>query len=124
MHYEFKVNENVLIPRPETELMVEDVLETAKKNKFKTVLDLCTGSGCIAVSLAKSGVFDSVTASDISIKALETAKENAVINEATGIDFIVSDLFEKFDIEKFDIIVSNPPYLTQEEYSKAAPELK
>lgn len=124
MHYEFKVNENVLIPRPETELMVENVLETSKEHKFETALDLCTGSGCIAVSLARSGVFESITASDISINALETAKENALINEADGITFIESDMFEKFDIEKFDIIVSNPPYLTQEEYSKAAPELK
>lgn len=124
MDYEFKVNNSVLIPRPETELMVEEVLATAKEHKYKTVLDLCTGSGCIAVSLAKGRVFESVTASDISAAALDTAKENAVINEAEKIVFIQSDLFENFEYEKFDIIVSNPPYVTEEEYSKAAPELK
>jgi len=116
--YEFKVNENVLIPRPETENLVEEVL----KSGGNSVLDLCAGSGCIAVALAKSGKFKEVLASDISPKALDIAKFNAKANGAEII-FLISDIFEDIGQKKFDIIVSNPPYVSDDEYLGLEPEL-
>jgi len=124
MDFEFKVNENVLIPRPETELLVEEVLKTASKENKKSVLDMCTGSGCIAVSLAKLGKLENITASDISKKALELAKENAALNGADNIEFIESDMFGGFRGKKFDIFISNPPYVAESEYENLEPELK
>ncbi|AKL98044.1 peptide chain release factor N(5)-glutamine methyltransferase [Endomicrobium proavitum] len=121
MQYEFKVNKNVLIPRAETELLVEEVLKIDGK---KIVLDLCAGSGCIAVSLAKSGKFEKITAADISKNALEIAKENAIYNRAPNTEFILSDMFESLKDKKFDIIVSNPPYVSETEYKTLEPELK
>jgi release factor glutamine methyltransferase len=124
MGFEFKVDKNVLIPRPETEILVEVTLKIARKKNTKSVLDLCTGSGCIAVSLAKSGVFEDIVASDVSINALAIAKENALINNVFNIKFIESDIFEKIPDCKFDMIVSNPPYVTEYEYTDLEPELK
>ncbi|WP_343209201.1 peptide chain release factor N(5)-glutamine methyltransferase [Anaerolentibacter hominis] len=102
----FRVNPSVLVPRQDTEVLVETVLHVCGN---KHVLDLCTGSGCIAVSLAKLGGCASVTASDISAEALSVAKENAAINQVP-VRFVMSDLFEKIE-NSFDIIVSNPPYI-------------
>ncbi|MDR2437656.1 MAG: peptide chain release factor N(5)-glutamine methyltransferase [Endomicrobium sp.] len=125
MDFEFKVNANVIIPRPETELLVELALKVAKEENKKSVLDLCTGSGCIAVSLAKLGSFEEVAASDISVNALSVAKENAQINNIfSEIKFIESDIFNKISDYKFDMIVSNPPYVSQSEYDNLEPELK
>ena len=124
MDFEFKVNNNVLIPRPETEILVENVLDFAKINKCESVLDLCTGSGCIAVSLAKMGDFKEITASDISFDSLFVAKENAALNFVNSIDFLLSDMFEALDNMKFDCIVSNPPYVSKKEYKNLEPELK
>jgi release factor glutamine methyltransferase len=124
MDFEFKVDKNVLIPRPETELLVELALKIAKEENKKSVLDLCTGSGCIAVSLAKLGNFKEVMASDVSGNALAVAKENAQINNVSKIKFIESDIFKKISDYKFDMIVSNPPYVTQSEYVDLEPELK
>jgi release factor glutamine methyltransferase len=125
MDFEFKVNANVIIPRPETELLLDLALKIAKEENKKSVLDLCTGSGCIAISLAKLGNFEEVTASDISINALSVAKENAQINNVFyKIKFIESDIFNKIAGHKFDMIVSNPPYVTQSEYANLEPELK
>ena len=117
MGLEFKVNENVLIPRPDTEILVEEVL----KYKPSTVLDIGTGSGAIAVSLAHYGV-KSVTACDISDKALETAKENAAYNN-TDVEFIKSDLFENIS-KKFDAIVSNPPYIRKDVIPSLMPQVR
>lgn len=112
MKLEFFVNENVLVPRADTEILVEEAMQIIKENKLKTVLDLCTGSGAIAVSIAKYLPNAKVYASDISKKALEVAKINAENNDvADRIKFIKSDLFEKLEGMKFDIIVSNPPYI-------------
>lgn len=122
MDFEFKVNRNVLIPRPETELLVEEVLKSS--NKKGKVLDMCTGSGCIAISLAKYGEYDSITASDISKEALALASENALINEVFNIDFIESDMFNNLQGKHFDILVSNPPYISETEYGKLEEELK
>jgi release factor glutamine methyltransferase len=124
MGFELKVDKNVLIPRPETEILVEVALKIAKEKNKKSVLDLCTGSGCIAISLAKLGVFEDIVASDISVNALAIAKENVLINNASNIKFIESDIFEKIPDCKFDMIVSNPPYVTEYEYADLEPELK
>jgi release factor glutamine methyltransferase len=124
MCLEFKVDKNVLIPRPETELLVELALKIAKEKDKKVVLDLCTGSGCIAVSMANLGKFEYIVASDISVNALAIAKENAQINNALSIKFIESDIFEKITDNKFDMIVSNPPYITESEYIALDSELK
>lgn len=107
--YKIKVDERVLIPRPETELLTEQVLRTAEQGN--KVLDLCTGSGCIAIALAKKGAEKEliVTASDISADALALAQENAKRNGA-DIKFIESDLLDGVR-GKFNIIVCNPPYI-------------
>ena len=108
MDFEFKVNENVLIPRPETELLVEQVVSYIKDSSVK-VLDMCTGSGCIAISIDKMCANATVTAVDISNKALEVAQENNENNQGR-VTFVQSDLFENIN-ETYDIIVSNPPYI-------------
>lgn len=108
MDLEFVVNKDVLIPRPETELLVEQVVSYIKDNKVK-VLDMCTGSGCIAVSVDRMCANADVTAVDISEKALKVAGENNIRNEGR-VTFVQSDLFENI-YETYDIIVSNPPYI-------------
>ncbi len=112
MGYEFFVNKSVLIPRPDTEVLVETVLKTSEKENFKSIMDMCTGSGCIAVSLALNGI-KSVTACDISQSALKTAVKNAEYNNILDkICFIQGDLFQNVDKSlKFDAVVSNPPYI-------------
>ena len=115
MKLNFYVDENVLIPRQDTEILVEEVIDITKKIKAKKILDLCTGSGAIAVSLAKYIDNCEVTALDISPKALEIAKLNAKNNEVENkITFIESDIFGNLPLEKYDIIVSNPPYIKKE----------
>ena len=107
----FFVDENVLVPRPETELCVEKCLEFMYGKKDLKVLDIGTGSGCIAVSLAKMTENARFTAVDISPKALDVARKNAEnIGVLPKIDFVLSNVFENIS-EKFDIIVSNPPYI-------------
>ena len=132
---EFIVNEDVFIPRPETEILVNtaiDVISEIKEEKGEArILDLCTGSGCIAISLAarllspaspdkikgltKGAADCKIFASDISEKALSIARENAVINGvADKVAFIKSDLFENIE-GGFDVIVANPPYIAKHE---------
>lgn len=125
MGYEFFVDENVLIPRPDTEVLVETVLKTAQKENFQNVIDMCTGSGCIAVSLALNGI-KSVTACDISFGALSTAKKNAEYNNASDkIQFVQGDLFENVDkSQKYNAIVSNPPYIPTEDISNLMREVR
>lgn len=106
----FQVDERVLIPRPETEELVELILAENPKTELK-VLDIGTGSGAIAVSLKESCPLWQVTASDLSVDALELARENAKLNQV-DISFIQSDVFENIS-GSFDIIVSNPPYISE-----------
>ena len=109
----FFVNQDVLIPRPDTECLVDVALRIGKKENWKTILDLGTGSGCIAIALAKSLPQVKVVALDISAKALEIASRNAIANKvADRVSFVQGDLFAP--LEKglmFDAIVSNPPYI-------------
>ena len=112
MKLSFFVDKNVLIPRQDTEILVEEVIKIAKKINARKVLDLCTGSGAIAVSLAKYLPQAEITAIDISNDALKIAKKNAISNNVQNqITFISSDMFTNLSEEKFDIIVSNPPYI-------------
>ena len=112
MKLNFFVDENVLIPRQDTEILVEETIKIAQKIKAKKILDLCTGSGAIAVSLAKYLPQSEITAIDISNEALKIAKKNAINNQVEKqITFISSDMFTNLNDEKFDIIVSNPPYI-------------
>ncbi len=112
MKLSFFVDKNVLIPRQDTEILVEEVINIAKKINAKKILDLCTGSGAIAVSLARYLPQAEITAIDISNDALKIAKKNAISNNVQNqITFISSDMFTNLSEEKFDIIVSNPPYI-------------
>ncbi len=118
--YKINVDERVLIPRPETEILVEKALKSIKKENV--VLDLCTGSGAIAIAIQKeSGA--SVVAVDISQDALNLASENAVNNSA-NITFIQSDLFDGLNGQKFDVIVSNPPYIKRDDISSLQKEVR
>ena len=123
MKMDFFVDENVLIPRPDTEILVEEVIKIAQKYNSPRILDLCTGSGAIAISLKKVVPNADITAVDISEKALEIAQKNAKKLE-TKINFLKSDLFDKLDNKKFDIIVSNPPYIRKDEIKKLSEEVQ
>lgn len=123
MGLSFKVDENVLIPRQDTELLVEKAIEyiNSCKGKIK-VLDMCTGSGCIAISIARYCPRAEIVAVDISKKALKIAKENVIINNV-DIKLIESDLFDEVD-GTFDLIVSNPPYIESSVVSTLMPEVR
>lgn len=131
----FKVNREVLIPRPETEFLVEEAIhslgerDVGGEGRDITVLDLCTGSGCIAISIARELPYSRVYAVDISEGALEAARENA---ERHGVEdraiFLPGDLFEGTEplgLEgEIDLIISNPPYVSKKEMEKLQPEIK
>lgn len=113
--YTFKVNKNTLIPRFETELLVEKTIKYINKyfnNEIK-ILDIGTGSGCIAITLNKLLDNSRVTAVDISKNALDVARENNKINN-TDVNFIESDVFSNIN-DKYDVIISNPPYISYDE---------
>ena len=118
----FRVNEHVLIPRQDTEVLVEEVLGVLKTREDAAVLDLCTGSGCIAVSLKSYCPDISVTAADISGQALQVAEENARENQ-TEIHFVQSDLFANLP-DRYDLIVSNPPYIPSAVIPTLMPEVR
>lgn len=123
----FAVNKHVLIPRPETELLVEkaaEIINSSRKEKVE-VLDLGTGSGNIAVALAAFAKSAYVTSIDISNDALAVAKANAERNHASNITFLQADMLTDFLPGKtFDAIVSNPPYIAAEEFSQLQPEVR
>ena len=120
MGLKFKVNSNVLIPRQDTETLVEEALKVVKPGM--KVLDLCTGSGCIIVSIVHNVPEVEGTATDISKQALLVAKENAKLNQ-TAVIFERSNLYEAFS-GKFDVIVSNPPYIPSAEIPNLMPEVR
>lgn len=116
----FAVDRHVLIPRQETETVVETALEAIRKGGYRKVLDLGAGSGCIGITLALEQPDLEVWASDISPGALEVARANAGALEAS-VRFVASDLFEGLQGERFDLIVSNPPYVAAD--APLAPEV-
>ncbi len=118
--YTIKVDERVLIPRPETELLVYNALDYLDERK--KVLDLCTGSGAIAIAVKKEKN-PIVTAVDKSMDALDLAKDNAKLNEA-DVKFVWSDMFSALSGRKFDVIISNPPYIKSEEIKTLQTEVK
>ena len=127
MGLEFYVDRNVLIPQPDTEILVENIIslvDNLQKNNQKEIkiLDLCTGSGAIGVSLYKNLQNVKIFASDISSKALNIARKNSELNNSQ-IEFIQSDLFENIN-ERFDIIVSNPPYIVSSEFESLSVEVQ
>lgn len=115
----FHVNSHVLIPRQDTETLVEEALKLAKPGM--KIMDMCTGSGCILISILKNVKDTSGCGFDISKQAINVAKENAKLNEVVA-DFEKSDLFEHVT-ERYDMIVSNPPYIKTEEIVKLMPEV-
>lgn len=126
MGYRFKCNPDVLIPRQDTEILVENALlrlkqMSSKKNGRLRYLDLCTGSGCIPISLVKLTDGIDCLATDISEKALAVAEENAKANEA-AVTFLKSDLWGNIE-GRFDLITSNPPYIETEVISGLMPEV-
>ncbi len=118
----FKVNSNTLIPRPETEKLVEIALENIKQHS--QILELGTGSGIIAITLANKCKNCNITATDISDEALSIAKENAKVHKTNNIEFIQSNWYQKIDNKKFDLILSNPPYIAQTEKHLMSPDTK
>lgn len=123
MGMNFFVNHNVLIPRQDTELLVEKTIEYIYKEQKKlSVLDMCTGSGCIAISINKLCKNVEVTAVDLSEKALDVARKNSEYNKAK-VKFIQSDLFDNV-VNQYDILVSNPPYIKTEEIANLMTEVK
>lgn len=123
INLELYVNKNVLIPRFETELLADIIIKSVQKHEKKRpkVLDLCCGSGALGLSIAKN-TKAKVMLSDISIKALGVAKYNAKYNELE-VDFTRSDLFDNIE-EKFDLIVSNPPYIETSDIYTLMPEVR
>jgi len=128
----FKVNENALIPRPETELLVEKVIEHIDRNALQfrgeiVIFDVGTGSGCIAVSLAKKLNGARIYASDVSNQALSLARQNAQSNSVeSDIELLEGDLEQAFvstSIPRSDILVSNAPYISEPEWAELAPEV-
>lgn len=119
MGLKFIVSSDVLVPRQDTETLAEYVLPLVRG---KSVLDMCTGSGCLAISLMKLGDAALCIATDFSQKALEIAKKNAKLNNV-NVEFIHSDMFDNVT-KKFDVIVSNPPYIRTEVIPTLMPEVK
>jgi release factor glutamine methyltransferase len=123
---DFVVNKSVLIPRPETELLVEKVIDSGKNTKLSTprILDIGTGSGCIALTLGHNIPNALITAVDYENAALEVARENAKKLQIKNVEFVQSDILKNLlESTPYDIIVSNPPYIDHAEYGQSQPEV-
>lgn len=117
----------ILLPRMETEEWCNHLIEKLKKTEFEKleIVDLCTGSGCIALALAKAFPNSKITCSDINTQAIELAKKNALCCNIFNTEFLISDLFESIPTEKkFDLIVANPPYLSENEWAELSPDVQ
>jgi len=117
----------ILIPRPETEEITAWVIDLMKQHHVAAIdiLDLCTGTGCIALSLAKALPGASVIGSDINVHAVTLAEKNKKLNNVTNASFLASDLYNQLDPQKkFDVIISNPPYLSADSYKDVADEIR
>ncbi len=124
---DFKISPAVLIPRPETELLAEEIINEFKDQEFIKILDIGTGSGNIAITLAKFLPNSIIIATDISVEAIAIAVENAKSNGVSDkIIFAVNDIFssENLTENNFDVIVSNPPYITSQDFKNLSKELK
>ncbi len=124
MGFSFKVTENTLIPRPDTEILVTEAIEKIKERGFHEILDLCSGSGAIGISIAKIMEFTNVTLSDINKEALFVSMENG---ERLGVEkrlqYVESDLFQGIT-KRFDLITCNPPYINLEDYDALSPGVR
>ena len=124
----FRVNPDVLIPRPETEVLLETVLDFLRSSHHAVrVLDLGTGSGAIAVSLARELSLISIVATDSSMASLKVAHDNALLNQIDSkIHFVCADMFSAFSSAsaKFTVVATNPPYLSHAEFSRLPPEIR
>ena len=122
----FNIMKEVLIPRPETEILVEKILKISLKKKNLSCLDMCTGSGCIGITLAlESGNFKKITFADVSLKALKCCKKNITkfkINKRAEI--VKSNFFSNIPKKKYDLICSNPPYVTINQYKNLERSVK
>ena len=114
---EFDINQSVLVPRPETELLIEQAVEVFGNHESPKVLELGTGSGIISIVLSKELREPIITATDISHEALITAKNNADKHNINDINFVESNWFDSIKNEKFDLIISNPPYVDKSKLS-------
>jgi len=124
MSIDFVVNKNTLIPRPDTEIVVENAIEFINKNNYKNIIDIGTGCGAIAISIAKYCSNTAVTAVDISEYALDTAKQNALNNNVYDkIKFVKSNIFSNIN-DKYDVIISNPPYIESNIVQTLEPQVK
>ncbi len=122
---EVATDSRVLIPRPETEMLVQEVLDWATGRAGLSLLDLCTGSGVVALSLSKEGPFRRAVATDVSGEAIEVARQNARTNDVADVEFRVGDLFEALEEgERFDAVVSNPPYVEESARDDLQPEVR
>ena len=119
-----KITNSVIVPRPETELLVETILKKITHSKKINFLDIGTGSGAIALSIAKEKPFWQIVATDISKNAVLLAKENAKNLRLKNIEFKISNWFQNLSEKKFDIIASNPPYISKNEYAKCSDDIK
>ena len=122
--YKFFVDGNVLIPRPETELIIEKILKILPSSSYKNILDIGTGSGCIAISLIKERPDCRITAIDKSKKAIKVAKRNAEMHQVgKKVKFINIDV-DKYLCNKYDLIISNPPYIEQYKINSLEKDIK
>lgn len=121
----FKVSEGVLIPRADTEILVEQCIQLMREVEEPNILDIGSGTGAISIAIANELKSSSVTGIDINEKAIELANKNKTLNKIKNINFVKSNLFENLDKDfKYDLIVSNPPYISKNEYETLMPEVK
>ncbi len=122
--FNFFVNKDVLIPRPETEILVEETLKLIGSNSSKSILDVGTGSGCVIISLVKERPKCKATAIDISKKAIKVAKFNAKMHHLQNKINIININVDKFHQYKYDFIVSNPPYINKFDYKRLEKDIR